>query len=273
MRKVGFLLVLACLSLASTGCSAPDQAPPEPAGAAEAAAAASAAHSSVTSLDWSGTYRGVVPCADCEGIETEITLGRNGTYVLKTRYLGKEATGREAQGAFTWVAGGSAIRLEGLPGRPGRYQVVENALVQLDVEGRPIPDDLAPKYRLAKVTETPDASEPGLVGISWRLTEVEGRPVEAAEEPSRSPFLRFTAEGKVQGFGGCNTFGGTYELPAPTRIRFSKMAATLMACPAMDTETALFRVLEQADNYSLGGAGLSLNKARMAPLARFEAVP
>ena len=35
--------------------------------------------SSATSLDWEGVYRGVVPCADCEGIVTTITLRRDGT--------------------------------------------------------------------------------------------------------------------------------------------------------------------------------------------------
>ena len=31
-------------------------------------------HNSRNSLDWNGVYKGVLPCADCEGIETVITL-------------------------------------------------------------------------------------------------------------------------------------------------------------------------------------------------------
>lgn len=40
----------------------------------------------------------------------------------------------------------------------------------------------------------------------------------------------------------------------------------------MDTERELAAVLEQGDSYTLHGDRLALNRARMAPLARFEAV-
>lgn len=45
-----------------------------------------------------------------------------------------------------------------------------------------------------------------------------------------------------------------------------------MACPDINTETALLEVLSSADNYTINGQQLSLNKARMAPLAKFEAI-
>ncbi|MDE5451088.1 copper resistance protein NlpE N-terminal domain-containing protein, partial [Elizabethkingia meningoseptica] len=31
-------------------------------------------HNAQNSLDWAGTYEGTVPCADCPGIKTTITL-------------------------------------------------------------------------------------------------------------------------------------------------------------------------------------------------------
>lgn len=39
-----------------------------------------------------------------------------------------------------------------------------------------------------------------------------------------------------------------------------------------DLEQKFIQVLDQADNLSTDGETLSLNKARMAPLARFQAV-
>ncbi len=48
--------------------------------------------------------------------------------------------------------------------------------------------------------------------------------------------------------------------------------STKMACENMDVEYGLSKALSAADNYSLQGDNLSLNKARMAPLARFKAV-
>ena len=36
-------------------------------------------HNAQNSLDWNGTYKGVLPCADCAGIEKEITLYKDQT--------------------------------------------------------------------------------------------------------------------------------------------------------------------------------------------------
>jgi heat shock protein HslJ len=40
----------------------------------------------------------------------------------------------------------------------------------------------------------------------------------------------------------------------------------------MEKEATFMEALQKADNYSIQGKILSLNKARMAPLAKFEAV-
>lgn len=109
------------------------------------------AHNSQNSLDWQGTYKGVIPCADCEGIETEITLNADLTFTLKTKYLGK-GDGKVFQetGSFVWDKTGGIISLEGLKGRPSQYKVGENRLIQLDMEGNVITGDLAEKYVLTK---------------------------------------------------------------------------------------------------------------------------
>lgn len=112
----------------------------------------------------------------------------------------------------------------------------------------------------------------GITGRHWKLVELNGRPVPALQ---REPYLILNTEGaRVNGFGGCNGFSGSYEIDqATSRIRFGQIASTMMACPAgMDIENAFHEVLSSADNYSLSGDHLTLNRARMAPLARFEAV-
>jgi heat shock protein HslJ len=118
-----------------------------------------------------------------------------------------------------------------------------------------------------------DARPAPLTETTWRLVELSGEPV-AAADGARSPYLLLQAEGgRFQGFGGCNSFSGSYALEEGGRIRFTDVAATMMACPDMETESQLFKALETADNYALTDRGLSLNRARMAPLARFEAAP
>lgn len=108
-------------------------------------------HNSQNSLDWAGVYKGVTPCADCEGINTEITLNKNLTYTFKTSYLGKgKAEVYEENGAFTWNETGSIIVFSGLKNRPNQYKVGENKLTQLDMEGQEIEGVLAEKYILKK---------------------------------------------------------------------------------------------------------------------------
>lgn len=107
-------------------------------------------HNAKNALDWEGTYKGLTPCADCEGIETEVTLTRDMTFVIKTKYKGKSDKVFEETGSFTWDSKGSNITLEGLKGRPTQFFVGENTLTQLDMDGNKVTGDLAEKYILKK---------------------------------------------------------------------------------------------------------------------------
>ena len=44
------------------------------------ATVADTAHTAENALDWNGTYKGILPCADCEGIKTELELNSDKTY-------------------------------------------------------------------------------------------------------------------------------------------------------------------------------------------------
>ncbi|MCH4293904.1 copper resistance protein NlpE [Shewanella sp. 3B26] len=107
--------------------------------------------SSRTSLDWPGSYEGVLPCASCEGISTRLVLNGDGTYLLETQYLGEQEAGAEPKvfeerGSFSWNTSGGAIQLES----GAWYQVGENQLFMLDREGKRITGALADHYRLGK---------------------------------------------------------------------------------------------------------------------------
>ena len=107
---------------------------------------------SQTSLDWAGTYFNVLPCASCEGIETWVTLKDDGTFELKTNYLGLNDAREEIfTGTFKWDETGSNVQLEGLIGdAPGKYKVGENRIWHLDQEGNRIEGALAERYILTK---------------------------------------------------------------------------------------------------------------------------
>lgn len=233
------------------------------------------AHNSQNALDWNGSYSGTLPCADCAGIETRLMLNQDLSYRIQTTYLGKDENNFEKEGTFSWNADGNTITLSDMEDGPRQYFVGENTLTQLDQEGNRITGDLAQKYVLMKTntTEGETSSDRSITDTRWKLVELMGQPVDSTVN-NKEPFIMLSAADKrVQGNGGCNTIAGSYALEEGNRITFSQMISTRMACPNMETETQLLTVLETADNYSLNGEQLTLNKARMAPLARFEALP
>ena len=106
----------------------------------------------------------------------------------------------------------------------------------------------------------------------WKLTELMGQPIPRPEQNIKETHIILKNGGRLQGFAGCNNIMGAYEVKNDFFISFSGVASTMMACPDMKTEDALKKILEQADNYSIKGDSLFLHKAKMAPLAKFEAV-
>lgn len=106
----------------------------------------------------------------------------------------------------------------------------------------------------------------------WKLVELAGKPV-ADKVNDKEPFLLLQKkENRFSASGGCNGLGGTFILLDNGKITFSQGMSTKMACEEMEVENGLTKVFLAADNYSTDGENLSLNKARMAPLARFKAV-
>ena len=284
MEKIFNLTVLSCsvLLIGFTSCKpkAPDNQSPEAAQSSAASAQSPAAeaapvteftgdgHNSRISVDWNGIYKGTIPCADCEGIQTELTLMEDGAFERRTTYLGKDGGTRSEKGNFTWNDAGSVVTLTFEDGETQQYQVGENMLFHLDREGNRITGDLADNYTLMK-----NKTDPMLENKKWVLTELMGKEI-TFEDENRQAFLTFdSASGRVAGHDSCNRLTGSYELREGNRISFGQgMAATMMACPDMQTPQAFNEVLNKVDNYTIADGVLSLNKARMAPLARFKMV-
>ncbi len=154
MKKTYFLLFALATILLS--CSRPLESQSEEAESitetTETSPALPTGDNSQTSLDWAGTYFNVLPCASCEGIETWVTLNPDGTFELKTHYLGLNDAREEIfTGTFKWDETGSNVQLEGLIGdAPGKYKVGENQIWHLDQDGNRIEGNLADRYILKK---------------------------------------------------------------------------------------------------------------------------
>ncbi|HHX58177.1 MAG TPA: copper resistance protein NlpE [Candidatus Moranbacteria bacterium] len=111
-------------------------------------------------IDWAGVYKGTLPCASCEGIETEITLNEDGTYTQKESYITTKPGGGEVdieKGTFAWDITGTKITLvedddknETDNDDQKIYLVTEGQIQALDYEGKIITGELANDYILKK---------------------------------------------------------------------------------------------------------------------------
>jgi heat shock protein HslJ len=170
------------------------------------------------------------------------------------------------RGTFVWDDAGTTITLTAEDGSTSLFHVGENVLFHLDRDGNRITGDLADRYQLVK-----NSTDPRIENRRWVLTEVRGEAVRIAVG-GREAFLTLDSEqSRFNGNDSCNAFFGTYELKTGNRITFIEpMGSTMMACPESAVGTSLLKILPQIDNYAIQDDVLSLNKARMAPLARFR---
>lgn len=85
MKKV---LSVVCLSLLLAAChSTSDELTHRPVVNQQTQTMVPDHHTAQTSLDWAGVYEGLFPCADCEGIQTQLTLTSDGQYTFDQHYL------------------------------------------------------------------------------------------------------------------------------------------------------------------------------------------
>ncbi|WP_417444838.1 copper resistance protein NlpE N-terminal domain-containing protein [Joostella sp.] len=223
-------------------------------------------HNSENSLDWNGTYSGVLPCADCEGIETTIQLNDDKTYSIVSSYMGKEGEPHTSTGSFAWNEKGNQITLDKDANQ--QYFVGENTITKLDNSGNKIEGDLADKYVLNKEVMVKNEA---LTDKKWKLVSLMGKPVAESKKPAPEAFIMFSSEeNRVSGNSGCNNFSGTYTLKEGNRFSTSEMASTRKACIDMKIESQFLGILAKADTYTIKDGVLSITKSRMAPLAVFE---
>jgi len=96
----------------------------------------------------------------------------------------------------------------------------------------------------------PDAS---LTETYWKLIAIGDKPYTVSEN-QREVHLKLRANNNaVEGFSGCNNFGGTFTIEGNV-INLGSLAMTAMACiEGMDTEQEFVRALDEMDHYKING--------------------
>lgn len=94
----------------------------------------------------------------------------------------------------------------------------------------------------------------------WLITDVNGESVPTGME--KQPFIAFDVKEKqIHGNAGCNLINGGFKTDTanPLSISFPAFAATMMACPDMETESKIMKALNEVKSFDLlsgGGIGL-----------------
>ena len=137
-RMPHLAVVIAAMTLATalvtSGCTAPAPKADAPQSRSDAA------HDARNSLDWAGTYRGTLPCADCPGIDESLVLSADGSFELTDTYRERPGSEQVVRGSWALEPDGRSIRLDpGSKEAQDRLYAIEgnDALVPLDAEGRP----------------------------------------------------------------------------------------------------------------------------------------
>lgn len=223
------------------------------------------AHSSRNALDWSGQYSGVLPCDDCAGIFTVLSLTPDNSYTLKSHYLGKAGTEFRSQGLFYWNDAGSHIILDNMHTEPAEYQVAEGRLLQPHTDG-------AEQHALTKIKSAAEVKQQLTAPRFWQLRSLNGKAVDTAYELAEPVVFGFTKHGIVSGFLGCNRFRSSYQLSANSGIELALLATTKMACQRSNPEQEMMDLVAQIDSYVLQPNQLTLLSTAAGTLAVFEPV-
>lgn len=104
-------------------------------------------HNAEASFDCEGTYKGVLPAADCPGIETTLTLNSNKTYILHSVYIDKDSSFDE-KGTYTFED--NLLTLQESNGDIFYYRVEENKIRLLTDDKQEVTGALAEHYILNK---------------------------------------------------------------------------------------------------------------------------
>lgn len=98
----------------------------------------------------SGTYIGMIPCADCAQISYRLILGKDFSYAETMHYMGKSDSAFEKKGTYAFNTGGDVVLDKSTPGMH-LFRQNKDGLLMLDQEGNEIKGELAGQYQLQLV--------------------------------------------------------------------------------------------------------------------------
>jgi len=114
------------------------------------------------------SWRGVLPCADCEGIETSLFLEKDGTWVMNQHYQGAKAPSSFASYG-SWARTADKLVLTDTQGEKHYFRAKGEGLEMLDREGNPIESQF--NYTLAPVNAALPSTPMAMRGMYFYMAD------------------------------------------------------------------------------------------------------
>ncbi|POT55855.1 copper homeostasis/adhesion lipoprotein NlpE [Citrobacter amalonaticus] len=115
------------------------------------------------------SWRGVLPCADCEGIETSLFLEKDGTWVMNERYQGVRDEPSSFASYGSWARTADKLVLTDSKGEKSYYRAKGESLEMLDREGNPITSQF--NYMLEPVKSSLPVTPMAMRGMYFYLAD------------------------------------------------------------------------------------------------------
>ena len=115
------------------------------------------------------SWRGILPCADCEGFETSLFLEKDGTWVMNERYQGVREEPSSFASYGSWARTADKLVLTDSQGEKSYYRAKGDALEMLDREGNPIESQF--NYTLAPVKSSLPVTPMAMRGMYFYMAD------------------------------------------------------------------------------------------------------
>jgi hypothetical protein len=104
------------------------------------------------SQDFRGVFYGYLPCNDCNGIKTTLSLKQNNNYLLVTQPARESSREFYEKGKYSWNDESRTVVLTPNKEAPiHQYHIEdEGTLIQLNSDGDRVPSELAERYTLRR---------------------------------------------------------------------------------------------------------------------------
>lgn len=210
----------------------------------------------------SGQYSGMIPCADCEGINYTVNLQPTMNFSSKYIYVGKNVPPLEITGNWSMI-GDSIIFLQSNTDVPSFMRIYFNdSLVMLDESKNRMTGPVSSMFVLRRENkntgDTVTAINISIPSVNFVLEELNGKKIRNGDFKTTPEILIEANKSTVAGNTGCNSFNGNVKV-TKHKIYFTNIAMTRMSCPG-DGEKNFVEALNGTNNFKMENGKLILMK-------------